>query len=66
MDFALLSGNLECVKVMYGEGSEQHCSDSTRRHPDVYTVQYGQQEILRFVMAAVARLERRYCLAQLM
>jgi hypothetical protein len=45
-----LQGNLDCVKVLYEKGYEQHRSTGPSSHPAVFAVWYGQLNILRFVV----------------
>jgi hypothetical protein len=47
---AVRSGNLDCVKVLYDMGYEQHRSTEPNLHAAVFAVDYGQLEILRFVV----------------
>jgi hypothetical protein len=50
MDSAVWSGSLECVKVLYEKGYEQHRYRRPHNHPAVFAVRHGQLEILRFVV----------------
>jgi hypothetical protein len=44
------SGSLDCVKVLYDKGYEQHRSTKPNLHPAVFAVNHGRLEILRFVV----------------
>jgi hypothetical protein len=46
------TGSLDCVKVLYDKGYEQHRSPQPFLHPGVLAVNYGQLEILLFVVEA--------------
>jgi hypothetical protein len=50
MYWAIQSGSLDCVRVLYDKGYEQHRSEDPDEHPANYAVEYGHLEILRFVV----------------
>jgi hypothetical protein len=47
---AIGSGSLDCVKVLYDKGYEQHRSQDPIWHPALVALHYGHLEILRFVV----------------
>jgi hypothetical protein len=47
---AVRSGSLDCAKVLYNKGYEQHRSPQPGLHPAVFSVRSTQLEILRFVV----------------
>jgi hypothetical protein len=47
---AIGSGSLDCVKVLYDKGYEQHRSEDPDLHPAIFAIWLGPLEILRFVV----------------
>jgi Ankyrin repeats (many copies) len=50
MDMAIGSGSLDCVKVLYDKGNEQHRPEAYHWHPAIIAIEHGHLEILRFVV----------------
>jgi hypothetical protein len=50
MGWVIESGSLDCVKVLYDKGYEQHRSEDPYKHPAVDAICHGHLEILRFVV----------------
>jgi hypothetical protein len=50
MEWVIESGSLDCVKVLYDKGYEQHRSEDPNWHPAIVALSYGHLAILRFVV----------------
>jgi hypothetical protein len=50
MTATLFSGDLDCVKVLYENGYEQHRSTEPYMHPALDAVQFGRMDVLRCVV----------------
>jgi hypothetical protein len=50
IDCAIRSGSLDCVKVLYDKGYEQHRSQDPYLHPALIALEHGHFEILQFVL----------------
>jgi hypothetical protein len=51
MECAIQAGSIDCVKVLYDKGYEQHrFHDDGYWHPATFAIRHGQAEIIRFVV----------------
>jgi hypothetical protein len=50
MEWVIESGSLDCVKVLYDKGYEQHRDEDPDWHPAILALHLGHLEILRFMV----------------